>query len=771
MPNFNAPALTAEASRNGALALTPANNQLNGRIGYIGVADALRIVRRRRWLIILVLAAALLATMLFLVRTKPVYSTTTAVMVLPSDNATPEAAPTTTPSASEDAAIQTKVELLQARSLARQIAQSLQLANDPEFAPGDGGPGLTDRLFGYLSPPPPVSLDPKQRAIVAERAKAEAVTNNLMDHVSVERVARSNVINITASSTDPVKAARIANRLVDTYINDQIDDANSTRAQQIVALSGRVANIRAYLERSDSATAAYRREHGLLNSQPESNGSTQVAALSGLLAQARGESAETASKAAPAEMPNGEISASSVLLTELQQQEAILARKQSQLSSFYGPGYPELVQTSAELGALRTRIAEETSRIRADLGSQAAASQAKSGTIRAAIAGIRSQSFGEGQAAVPLRALERNVDAVNTLYTTLLGQLNTKIGSPPDVNADISRISRAPVPDSPSYPLPKRVLAVMALAALTLGTLLAFVIEAMDTRLRTAEQVRRLLGIPTLAMIPEVEDEDGPIHRTVTGRPRSRFAEAMRNLLIEVESRATHGGAQVVMVTSPLEGEGKNTVATSLAAAAAVIGRHVVIVDFDLRRPGITSRDGGGGASGAGVVAYLSERAVVEDLVPAESEGRFAVIEVGEAALDPGALIASPRLPQLLAQLRERFELVILNAPPVLPVRDAKTLADNADATLLVLRWGRTSPEAAAAAIEIFDRQITGVVLNRVDYEVHAKRRYGDAIHHIAQSATYYEVEPRPGRLFGLARLSRSIRRAMGRTAEALHLA
>ncbi len=167
---------------------------------------------------------------------------------------------------------------------------------------------------------------------------------------------------------------------------------------------------------------------------------------------------------------------------------------------------------------------------------------------------------------------------------------------------------------------------------------------------------------------------------------------------------------RVIVVTSPLEDEGKNTISVSLAAAAAVIGRHAVVVDFDLRRSGLTDTKGLPAVSGAGVVAYLAQRAAVDDLVATEDDGRFAVIGVGETASDPGALIASPRLPELLDQLRERFELVILNAPPILPVRDAKTLADYGDATLMVLRWGRTSPEAAAAAMGIFDRPIAGAV-------------------------------------------------------------
>ena len=770
MPEANALTVPGNGYLNDNLSISGIHQQPGTRTGYIGVADAFRIIRRRLWIIVLTVLAATIGALIFLARTTPVYTATTAVMVESADQAAEggSLAPTVIQNENDDALIQTKVELLQSRSLARQLVRTLHLDKDREFAPATNEPALSDRIFAFITPAAPSNLGARERADATKGAQREAITDRLIDHISVSRVARSNVITITASSVDPSKAALIANRLVDTYMDNQIDEANDSREKQIAALSARVAGIRAHLQQADSATAAYRRAHGLLSSQPESSGAMEAGQLTGLQAQARADSAADNRKAWAPNLPDGRAVATSSLLNDLRQQETILSRKMSELTSFYGSGYPQVGQTAAELAAVRARLSQETARVRADLRAQASASQARSATIGAAISTLRSNSFSGGQAAVQLRALERNVEALNTSYMNLLNQLNAKIGSSPDTNPDISRISRAPVAESPDYPLPHRVLAVTLIASAAFGILLAFIVDTMDTKLRTAEQVRRLLGIPTLAMIPELEEGHGLVHNMVAGRPRSRFAEAMRNLVIELESRIERSGGRVIVVTSPLEGEGKNTVATSLVAAAGVIGRNAVVVDFDLRRPGLEVGELVDEERGAGVVAFLANRAAVDDLVTVEGEGRFTVIGVGETARDPGALIASPQLPKLLAELRERFELVIINAPPILPVRDAKTLADYADATLLVLRWGRTSPEAAAAAMEIFGRPITGAVLNRVDFIAHANRRYGDAIHHISRSTAYYETESHRGHWRG--RVKRWSRRAGVRVSEALHL-
>lgn len=733
------------------------------RGGYLGAADFLRVLRRRWVLIAAIAAIGIAATLVMLARTLPIYSAVATVVINPPDASEGGSAqPASVVSPSEDTRIETKVQLLQSRVLARKTALSLHLGDKPEFAPPKGDEdGVVDRAFAWLVPPAVQPLGTTERVAAAKRAGDEAVAERLIDRLSVERVNRSNVVAITASSTDPRLSAQIANRLVDTYMRGQIDDARETREQQIAANIRQVAEARDNLQRADNNAVRYRRDHGLLNSRPEEFASGVVGQLAPLLAQSRADGASQVRRA-------GGGAATSSLLNELRQQQAVLMRRSAELRSFYGPGYPDVARTDAELAALTTRMAAETRRIGADLGTEAAADQARGASLAGQIAGIRATSFGNGAAAVPLRALERNAEAANTLYVSLLGRLNQTIVSAPDDDPDVTFVSKAAVPDTPTHPVPRRTLAVAALASTLLGVIMALVAEMMDIKLRTADQVRRLLGLPVLAMIPDlgVEDERA-LHRLVGTQPRSRFAEAMRNLLIELESRRKGSGSHVVVITSPLEREGKNTMSTSLAAAAAAIGRNAVVVDFDLRRPGIRHVSTGQ-APGTGVVAFLNDDAKVDDLVALRDEARFAVIGAGEVTSDPGSLIASPRLPILIDQLRERFDTIVVNAPPLLPVRDAKTLADLADSTLLVLRWGKSDPEAARVAIELFDRPITGAVLNMVDYPVHARRRYGDSIHHVSRYSEYFEEHDTLPRWPGLRRALARFRRWSGATGGAL---
>ncbi len=759
MSSGNAIMMPSSLTHEGPVFVASRAPQPGTQTGYFGVGDFFRILRRRWILIATMTSVGMLATTAVLVNITPMYSSTATVVVQPrnTDLAAAELNP------NQETLIETKVQMLHSRQLARQVATTLNLDDDPEFSPPSRQRHAIMSWFrSLLMSQPEVQPNPALRAREAERLHTEAVADRLLDRVDVARVGKSGTIKLTVSSEDPEKAALIANQMIQTHIQDEISGGQQSRQEEIQALTDQVMQVRAQMQQADGAAASYRARNGLLASTPETSGAVQLAQSTGLLAQTQADRAFDTRRA----QAGGASAMTSPLLTELRQQEAVLARRASELSAIYGSAHPDVLKVQAELATIAPRMAREAGRVQAEMLTQAAASEARSGAVDASINNIRSQALSSSVQAVPLKALERKADAINALYLSLVGTLNAKLAVPAQFDPDMSFISRASLPSIPGYPIPQRILAVALLAFLLLGVIVAFIVDTMDTTIRTAAQVRRLLGIPTLAMVPDMSHESdlAPVHGLVESKPRSRFAEAMRNLLIELETR--HGsGSHVVVVTSPLDGEGKSTIATSLAAAAAIVGRRAVVVDFDLRRPNIVAD----GPKTTGVVSYLSGKAGLEDLPIIQQGSHFATIAVGDIPVDPGALIASPRLPMMVDTLREHYDFVILNAPPILPVRDAKTLTEYADSTLLVLRWGYTNPEAARIAMEMFERPIAGAVINMVDYPAHARRRYGDAIHHITNLTEYYDQDDVGGGLTWVDRMRRKWRRSRRNLAENLH--
>jgi Mrp family chromosome partitioning ATPase len=255
-------------------------------------------------------------------------------------------------------------------------------------------------------------------------------------------------------------------------------------------------------------------------------------------------------------------------------------------------------------------------------------------------------------------------------------------------------------------------------------------------------------------MLPRVDQKllSNPSDNPIVRRPRSIFAESAGALYRDVIRLRGRNVPQVVAVSSALPGEGKSTVALSLATAAVAMGRRAILIDLDLRRHGILQvmqRE----SDAPDLTDYLSNREPLGRLVPALNSGMTkdnpasvlggkafpAVLSVHNPVPDPAALIASAELGNLIEELKHQFDFIVLNAPPLLAVRDAKVLSDLADDTLMVVRWGKTTIDEFGAAVDTLDLPPSAVVFNDVDYAEHARRRYRDPIQYAARAVDYYE--------------------------------
>lgn len=746
---------------------------------YIGLLELVRILKRRAKLVFATIAVVLALTVVGLMAMTPVYTSATLLMIEPSKDPVAQAGVPVAAKPDEELRIATKLELLQSRSLARKVARNMRLTEDPEFAYAENQkPSLLRRAINIFRPKKADSdpaytggMSAKDIKQAADQAQLEAVTERLREKIVVERVAKSHLVSVSASSGNPYKASLLANRIAEAHIKGQINEQQDAYKAQLASLNKRVEQMRERVKEADQAVIAYRRSHNLFASRTEEMNTAMYARLAGALAEARAASAQSSTRAGGMS-GSADLLASSPLLNELKGQEATLGKRMAELSSFYGPGHPDVVNAQAQLEDVQKRLAKEAVRARAAVGREAAiasgAAGASVGTLASELGALRGTNAREAISSVGLHELERESETSNALYMSLLAQLKEVSGRGVSDNPDARIVSRAPIPDSPSHPQVRRTLVVAFIGALILAAILAFVVENLDNRVRTAEQVERLLGLPTLSMIPDISDQlpFRKAHEIIRHEPRSVFSESMRNLYIELLAQFDQPGSKVVVVTSPLANEGKTTIANSLAAAATTLGHSAVMLDVDLRQPAVYEAlldDEGGfrGGNHADIVAYLNDRARLDQLIGPEEmvtdgEGApFVRIDARETVKDPGALISSPRLAKLIAQLRERFDLVVLNAPPILPVRDAKILAGYADGALLVMRWGKTHPDAARVASDIFGDKLVGAVLNRVDYEDHARRNYGDAIHYSAQYSGD-GTSPKP--------LGRIIHRALGRS-------
>jgi polysaccharide biosynthesis transport protein len=282
-----------------------------------------------------------------------------------------------------------------------------------------------------------------------------------------------------------------------------------------------------------------------------------------------------------------------------------------------------------------------------------------------------------------------------------------------DGNATVTStiVTPADVPETPSAPNTELNVMAGLLLGLVLGVLLALLRQALDTRVRDAESVRVLTDAPVLgSLVFETSAGDGPtFHRA----PRGPQAETYRQLRTSTQFLQTPGRPLSLVVTSSLPGEGKSTVAVNLAVALAEVYDRVLLVDADLRRPTVADRLDLEGAAGLSTV--LIGRAPVEDVVQEWGPHRLAVLASGAIPPNPAELLASPAMRQLTDRLTGQYDVIVWDAPPLLPVTDTRLLTRHADGVLMVVNTRKARRAHVAAALESLKRseaRVLGVVLN-----------------------------------------------------------
>lgn len=774
---------------------------------YLSGVDFLRVLRRRRGLIaaVVLITTGISAAIVF---SLPRLYTATATIIVESQqaNVVPgkrvlEAMP------GDQAAIETQIEILKSRTLARRVVDDLALAADPEFtvdpdplspaylmwrarlwlrqalggkpaivpsgaetteASAESQPATKLLPLGLQQPAwLDFSLPESWRAFWTERVRprllayledpvdkyepehmADLAADRLRARISAEQIGRSNVIVVQVTSRDNGKAKTIVNRAAELFLEHQLESRRTTTAQAVEWLNGRVAELHKQVLEAERAAAAYQASRKLPSNRSEDPTAAQIDRLNTQLAVARSDRVEAEARyerlrsvlRSGGGSDDGAKIVTSPLLADLRAQEASLRRKLAELSTRYGARHPEMINAAAELEALRSRLGEEVERILADLANQVSVTRARESELAQTIAALREQTLKQGTITVELKDLERDAETRRQLYTAFLGRLREITDQQMIEHPGASVGSFATKPQEPSFPKPKRVISVALVGSLAFGLMLAFLVEGLDIRVRTAEQLARLAGLPTLAMIPK-RSGGRPVHHRLIDRPRSAFSEALRNVHLELRLLGMGRAPQVLVVTSALPGEGKTTVSLGLAAAAASAGHRTALVDLDLHRPSLAGALGRQ-PEGPDLIQFLSGACGLDEVAVADERlPSLSTFAVAKSPADPRALVASPRMSDLLLQLRQRFDFVVLDTPPLLPVRDAKILAGLADAVLLVVRWGETKEDAVQSAVEVLGlprKQLIGAVLNRVCLKSHAKASFGDSGQYYGQYRKYY---------------------------------
>ena len=684
----------------------------------------------RRWKLILSTAAVVAAvTYIALLVVTPRYTAAAQVLLDPGNQKLLGAANLIPELSLDSGNVDSQLSLIRSTNLLRRVVEQTKLTQDPEFG-ASVQPGLYSLLVSWLSP----KQDAEPKAAPSSDAIPPDVLGaigHLRGDLEVTRVQRTYVISIAVTSENPVKAAYLANAVADAYVVDQLNaryDAAKTAANW---LAQRMEGMREQVKQSEEAVASFRREHGLVTTSSEGKLTINEQQLSELNAKLVAARADTAAHRAAYEQAvqmqehGGSLQTvsevvRSPVISQLRNQQAQAAQKIAELSSRYNNDHPLMVRARAELRDINNSIAAETGRIIVNLKNEYDVAKAREDSMQNSLDQVSGASGLNNDVGIRLRELERINAANKTLFENFLSQAKiTSAQSTFDVR-DSRIISPASKPGGPSFPKKKLVLSLALVVGCLIGIGGGVALDMLNSGFTSQREIEEKLGIPVLASISLLP----PAERTINGKvldpstychmkPLSRYAEAVRTLRMGVQMADVDDPAKVVLVTSSIPQEGKSTIALSLAFSAMKAGLRTVIIDGDLRHPSISRFFGL--EKGPGLVDLLTGAVGVEQTVI--TGNGLTIVPAGSKSQNPPDLLGSARMKGLVEKLRETYDYVIIDTPPVGPVIDAKVAMQLADKVIFVVRWQRTTREMVVQSIDGLnaERKLAGIALAMVD--------------------------------------------------------
>jgi len=661
-----------------------------------------------------------------------------------------------------------QVEILGSEKIALSVIKDLGLAEDPEFI--KAGTGIS-KLFSRSSSDANSKADDERTAL-----------DVFASHRNITRVERTYALNISYTSRSPVLAAKVANAIAEAYISDQLDAKYQTIRRAGAWLQDRISELKAQVTSADRAVLEFKEKNNIVDLGGTSGSAgpgasnrliveQQLFELNSQLSTARAATSEAKARLERIEQVRkldvGEAAVADTLrnevITRLRNQYLDLSAREANWSARYGSDHLAAANLRNQMEELRRNIGAELGRIAASYQSDYEIAKTREENLERAVASLVSEGQVTNRDRLGLTELESSAKIYHSVYDNFLQRYMEVIQQQSFPITDARVITSATPPSQKSKPVSSLILAIAATMGIIVSVGIAALREAVDGVFRSGRQVERALGIKCLAVIPrvatlaipatarahpiarrthpyaaawrgpaELVDEGAapdaacvafaePLMRRVLDDHFSVFTEAFRAIKVTAELRAAMGHNKVIGVTSTIPSEGKSTIASNLAALMADSGKRVILVDADLRNPtlarSLTPKPT------VGLMELLTGRIDLHQATSREGTTGLTLLPLvlDEQLVHSDEILSSPAFRTLVDQLRQRYDYVIMDLPPIAPVVDVRAAVPIIDSLVFVVEWGHPKIKAVQrhlmAEPELHDR-LLGVVLNKADLKV-----------------------------------------------------
>lgn len=623
--------------------------------------------------------------------------------------------------------LETQIHIVQSDTIAASVIKQLGLHHNKDFA-------------GKLAVSGNQDLDSVN---LETRAKLMKL---FQKSLTVRLIPKTQIVEVHFRCKSPKLAADVTNSVAATYIEHNFQTKYKATLQTSDWLTKQLDDVKKHAEESQQKLTDYQKKTGILGTDETHNIILdKLEDLNKGLSTAEGDRIVKEAKYRIAMTENPELIANIApesVLGALYKERAEVRAEYAQLTAKYGPAYPRVTQLQSQIADLNSGIQQEVTKVGDAVRADYQASLKAEKMLQASFDKQKGEAYKLNEDAVQYAILRRDVESSRDLYDGLLKKLKEAGIMAGLKSSNINIIDQASQPIEPIEPNIPLNITLALMGGLLSGVALAFVVENIDTSVRTPQDIETYCQLPSLGVIPRVADNSKQLASGLSRLPvtieqrNSGCAEAFRALRTSLLLSSPVAPPQVILVTSALMAEGKSFNSINLAVVLAQTGQKVLLVDSDMRRPSVHRYLGV--PLGSGLSACL---AGAHDHAPTPVEGipGLYVITAGHMPPYPSEMLASEAMPQLVQRWREQFRHIVIDTPPVLAVTDAVVCARCCDAVVLIARSEKTGRQSLVRARDILRKvraNVAGVVVNDLSFDsVEYRQYYG---HYGSQYLSYY---------------------------------
>ncbi|WP_289034206.1 polysaccharide biosynthesis tyrosine autokinase [uncultured Roseibium sp.] len=703
--------------------------------------------KRQYKLIVFCCVVGIVLGLVYILTAQPLYTASTQILIDDQNSKTTDLE-TSLNVGFDTAKIDSQVELLRSERIALSVIEKLALTNDVAFLNARGSV-ISKGISGLRSL---LSIDywlPVDGELSAEERdrKTRAALAILGDNLDVRRVGITYVLSINYTSPSPAEAARLANAFGEAYLLDQLEAKYDATRRASDWLQRRIEGLKESSLATDLAVQRFRAENNLVSADGLLLGEQQLADMNSQLILSRAATAQAEARYRRIQdiIDTGQMDAAvtealnNSVIADLRSKFLEASKRYAEISQKLGANHVQALKFKSDMIEYQKVIFDELGRIAQSYRSDFEIAKSRELSLEGSLSSLIGESATTNETLVALRELERESETYRNLYQTFLQRYQETVQQQSFPITEARVISSARPPSGPSAPKKALVLVFSLVLGGMAGTGFGALREFRDRGVRTGEQVRERLGLEFLGILPILPHKPVKASKNLDGdkdksrrfvqpsdtvmrqsldAPLSGFAETLRSAKIAADLMLGDKQSKILGTVSIFPGEGKSTVSKNFASLLANLGAKTLLIDCDLRNPGLTR--GIANQAESGLLEVLLEEQDLKSSLLVEPDSKLFVLPavVRQRVSHTSELLASPAMKRLLREASEAFDYIIVDLPPLAPVVDVRAIADQIDAFLFVVEWGKTPRQTIRSTLSHdrrFSEKCLGVVLNKVD--------------------------------------------------------